>query len=287
MSLPRGFSVESVRLQLDRLLASSTLSRARKLQDLLSYLVENRLNGAEDQIKEYILGTEVFGRSDLYDPRTDPIVRVQVRRLREKLADYYQAEGQSDPILIKIPKGSYTATVTKRAGRTVSPRLHLPKSSSGVVIAVLPFVVFGCDLDHEHLGDELTEWVIDTLAADNMRVVCRTSVYQYRNRTEDVREIGKHLNANQVLEGSVRVFENHLRVKIRLVSALNGFTLGSQTFHMPHMTELLDQPGVASAVLNSLKPMLKRNQKQSQLRSHLPDLEKSHESPFEFEEVTH
>jgi TolB-like protein len=77
---------------------------------LLRYLIQRTLDGEGDQLKEYVLGTEVFDRSDSYDPRVDSIVRVEVRRLRSRLEDYYRGAGASDPVVITIPRGSYVPT---------------------------------------------------------------------------------------------------------------------------------------------------------------------------------
>jgi hypothetical protein len=101
---------DGVRDQLARLLASDTLSGAPSLKRFLSYVVERRLAGDSDAVKEYAIGLEVFGRGDEFDPRTDTIVRVQARRLRSKLEEYYDAEGALDRIVIEVPKGGYVAT---------------------------------------------------------------------------------------------------------------------------------------------------------------------------------
>ena len=64
-------------------------------------------DGTTEGLKEYTIGVEAFGRKQDFDPKTDTIVRVQIHRLRQKLKEYYDAEGSRDPILIEIPKGHY------------------------------------------------------------------------------------------------------------------------------------------------------------------------------------
>src|SRR5665213_1538221 len=59
------------------------------------------------RLKEYLIGLEVFNRQESFDPRVDSIVRVEARRLRAKLDEYYQTEGRDDEILIELRKGSY------------------------------------------------------------------------------------------------------------------------------------------------------------------------------------
>lgn len=98
-----------VKSALDRILASALFSRSARLAGFLRFIVNEQLDGRTTSPKEYELGVEVFGRDPNYDPRVDPIVRVQARQLRFKLREYYEGPGREDPIRIEIPKGAYTA----------------------------------------------------------------------------------------------------------------------------------------------------------------------------------
>ena len=98
------FSDESVRAQMARILGGQTFLHAPSLSRLLHHLVEHTLQGNTDELKEYSLGVEVFDRGASFDPRTDTIVRVQARRLRSKLDEYYEAEGRDDPLVIELPR---------------------------------------------------------------------------------------------------------------------------------------------------------------------------------------
>jgi len=95
---------------LDRVLASQAFANAGRLSRMLRYVVEKTLAGEVDQIKEYSVGVEVFDRRADFDPRLDSIVRVEARRLRARLAEYYDAEGRSDAIRFRLPKGGYAPT---------------------------------------------------------------------------------------------------------------------------------------------------------------------------------
>lgn len=110
---------ESGEAQLARVLHSRTFSQAPTLSRLLRYLVEHTLERNAEQLKEYSLGAEFFRRGESFDPRTDTIVRVHARRLRRKLKQYYDTEGQADAVVIELPKGHYVVTF-----RTASPREH-------------------------------------------------------------------------------------------------------------------------------------------------------------------
>jgi tetratricopeptide (TPR) repeat protein len=100
-------SADAVAAQLARVTASQTFENAPVLRHLLEYLVTRTISGNTDQLKEYSVGVDVFGRGASFDPRVDTIVRVQARRLRAKLTDYYDDEGQKDPVIIELPKGRY------------------------------------------------------------------------------------------------------------------------------------------------------------------------------------
>ena len=94
------------------------------MSGFLRYVVERALAGEGDQIKEYVIGVAVFGRGDDYDPRLDSIVRVEARRLRTKLDEYYAADGRDDTIVIAIPRGSYSPTFEQRTPQPAAPAIE-------------------------------------------------------------------------------------------------------------------------------------------------------------------
>lgn len=93
--------------QVQRILKSATFRNAVTLQQLLQFLTARVFEGGGEALKEYTIGVEAFGRPQDFDPKTDTIVRVQIHRLRQKLTEYYEADGSRDPILVEIPKGHY------------------------------------------------------------------------------------------------------------------------------------------------------------------------------------
>ncbi len=93
--------------ELQKILTSQKFTRAGRLATFLRFVVENAIEGKEDSLKESVLGIDVFGRDTSYDPRIDPVVRVEARRLRQRLEDYYREEGAADPVVIELPKGGY------------------------------------------------------------------------------------------------------------------------------------------------------------------------------------
>ena len=98
---------ESILAELERISQSNSFRKAERCLRLLRYIVQTSLDGRSHELKEYTLGVNVFERPQTYDPRADPVVRLEARRLRLKLAEYYQHEGSDDPLVIDLPKGAY------------------------------------------------------------------------------------------------------------------------------------------------------------------------------------
>ena len=93
--------------QIDRIMKSHSLRGSESLSRLLQYCAKQSLEHPDELLKEYQIAREVYGRSTDFDPQSDSCVRVQAKRLRLKLAEYYANEGAQDPVVVTIPKGSY------------------------------------------------------------------------------------------------------------------------------------------------------------------------------------
>lgn len=93
--------------ELEKVLSSSAFRSAGRSAQLLRFLVEETLAGRADRLKDYTLGAEALGRGENFDPRTDPIARVEASRLRSRLELYYATEGKTDAIRIALPRGGY------------------------------------------------------------------------------------------------------------------------------------------------------------------------------------
>ncbi|MCX6620980.1 MAG: hypothetical protein NTY38_07845, partial [Acidobacteria bacterium] len=99
---------------MDVILASETFRKTERLQAFLTYIVGETLAGRGGEIKEYTVAASVFRRGESYDPKSDALVRVEARRLRERLARYYSAEGAASPVVIGLPKGSYRVAFARK-----------------------------------------------------------------------------------------------------------------------------------------------------------------------------
>lgn len=104
---PAAVEVEGA---LEEILAWDPLARSPQLASFLRYVVEKTLAGEEASIKAYTIAVDVFGRPQSFDPQSDPIVRVQARRLRALLEQFYGEGNESRGIRIMLPVGRYVPT---------------------------------------------------------------------------------------------------------------------------------------------------------------------------------
>jgi hypothetical protein len=98
---------EAVRRQLAHIAASALFRNSKRFPDFLRYTVEEALNGNYEQLKERMLGVEVFGRDAAYDTNSDPVVRMTAVEVRKRLAQYYLLPGHEAELRIEFPRGSY------------------------------------------------------------------------------------------------------------------------------------------------------------------------------------
>jgi tetratricopeptide (TPR) repeat protein len=96
-----------IRKQLRRILNSTPFSRSERMRRFLRYTVEQTLHGQLASLKEYSIALNSYDKPATFDPRLDPIIRVEANRLRTKLREYYETEGRFDPVVISLPKKSY------------------------------------------------------------------------------------------------------------------------------------------------------------------------------------
>jgi len=96
-----------IRSQLEKISAGPELENSPRLVELLNYIGEEYLAGRADRIKGFTIGQAVYTADLNFDPESNSIVRVEMGRLRRRLAEYYLSSGRTDPIVVDIPKGSY------------------------------------------------------------------------------------------------------------------------------------------------------------------------------------
>ena len=276
-----GVSETAVRDELGRVLASSEFAQAESLKRFLRHVVESTLDGRDAELKETILGATVFERGDDYDPRLDPIVRVQATRLRSKLRGYYHDKGPNDDVVIELPKGSYVPVFRvqeEAAQETASPApkgvgIALVGVAAVCVIAlvvasfwrggetgvqslvVLPFTDMSPDGDYGYYGDGLAEEITTTLAGvDGLRVVPRTTAFAFRGH--ELGAVGEDLQVDAVLQGSVRKSGDTLRISAQLIRARDGGQIWNESYEQADGDAFSVQEGIARSVARAIEKEL-------------------------------
>ena len=170
-----------------------------------------------------------------------------------------------DRLLQKNPDQRYSSikeilkdfdSVTKQDSKSQN---DLPSS-----IAVLPFINLSADPEQEYFCDGISEEIINSLAQlNNLRVIARTSVFSFKGKNIDVREIGKTLNVNTLLEGSVRKSGNRLRIITQLIKVSDGSHLWSNRYDRVLEDVFAIQEDIAENVATSLKGFLTPKEKEA------------------------
>ena len=222
-----GLSKESIYRQMEKILRSRTFRRAAGQRKFLLYAVTEALEGRGHLLKEYSIGACLKG--DSFDPRVDSIVRTEARKLRASLDKYFESEGRADPLRIHFPVGKYVPAFTEPSREGfLSAKSRIGR---GLRIAVLPFVSRSATQREEFFSDGLTDELIHVLARiPGLEVSARTSAFQFRGQDVDVREIGRRLDVNAVVEGSVRTSRGRIRVIAQLADASSGRTVWSGSY---------------------------------------------------------
>ena len=129
-----------------------------------------------------------------------------------------------------------------------------PLERGGKSIAVLPFVDLSQAKDQEYFCDGISEEILDALAkVERLRVVARTSSFSFKGKSVDVSDVGKKLNVENVLEGSLRREGNRIRVTAELINARTGFHLWSQTYERELEGVFALQDEITRAIVEALK----------------------------------
>ncbi|HJX82386.1 MAG TPA: tetratricopeptide repeat protein, partial [Candidatus Udaeobacter sp.] len=121
-------------------------------------------------------------------------------------------------------------------------------------IAVLPFLDLSPAKDQEYFCDGISEEILDALARiEGLRVVARTSSFSFKGKNANASEVGKKLNVENVLEGSLRREGNRIRISAQLVNARNGFHLWSQTYERELKGVFALQDEITRSIVDALK----------------------------------
>lgn len=181
--------------------------------------------------------------------------RVATETIRSRLEGAFRKPSLWKLAFIPVLAVAVAAAISResrvaRNGPTVA-------SSNDPSIAVLPFADMSPGKDQEYFSDGLAEQLIHELAKkSSLKVVGRSSAFQFKGKSEDLRAVGRKLGVANVLEGSVRRDGNHLRITAELIKADDGFQLWSQTYDREIKDIFAVQDEIARSTAEALQPKL-------------------------------
>jgi serine/threonine protein kinase/tetratricopeptide (TPR) repeat protein len=160
---------------------------------------------------------------------------------------------QKDPVARFQTASDFKFALESLGEPGYAPRATAPKKS----IAVLPFVNMSGTSDQDYFSDGLAEEVINALAhLPELRVASRSSAFRFRGHDKDVRDIGRQLSVDTVLEGSVRRAGNRLRVTVQLINVSDGYHLWSERYDRELSDVFAIQDEITQSIVNTLEPKL-------------------------------
>lgn len=236
----------AAREHLERVLASVTFRQVDRLKRFLRFIVSEALAGRGDQLKEYVIGVQVFDKDQSFDPRADPIVRVQARRLRARLVRYYRDEGAHDAVLIDLPKGGYAPVFKNRDAAAGGRRSMAPTLAGQNTIAVQPLADHSPSHDLGYFCDGVRQEIIHRLAKlEALRVLAAAPANgDYAGQ------------AAVLLTGGVRKSGDRVRVTVHLVDTGTASYLWSESIDAALTEPFGAQELVADAVVSKIEPRL-------------------------------
>jgi serine/threonine protein kinase/tetratricopeptide (TPR) repeat protein len=162
----------------------------------------------------------------------------------------------------------------KKGHELDSPEFRIAQAKSVPSIAVLPFSDMSPARDQEYFCDGITEELINALTHIHViHVVARTSAFSFKGMNIDVREIGRKLNVEHVIEGSVRKAKNRIRVTAQLVNVADGFHVWSEKYDRELKDIFLIQDEISLAIVDNLKIRLLRQEKAAILKRYTDNME--------------
>ena len=225
----------AVRQHLECILESPSFINSVRLSRFLRFVVERVLSNNHEELKEYLIGSEVYDRTPPYNPSQDSIVRTEARRLRLKLKEYYAASGKHEPIQIEFHPGSYIPAFkwkqcVIKINSANSDELSITRGADTSIIAILPFRDISRSCHSSILARGIPDELAYTLARDqDRRVISAAAMGHFDPTASDLTPTIMKAGATLAYEGSVREERGHIRVTAGILNQ-NGIQLWTHRF---------------------------------------------------------
>ena len=233
--------------QVSRITRSRWFASSKRLPNFLNYVVGQTLEDKGKNIKQYSIAVDVYDRPSSFDPKADPIVRIEAGRLRRALRKYYQVDGQNDDIMVDIPLGTYVPTFEYLNEDQGASHKALPttvKSDeliSSPVVAVFPFVNRGKDEFNfltNGLGEELTAELSRCMDLD---VIAFNSTARISESSQNTVVNASYLGANFAISGTIRNSGSRIRISVHLIDVDNEKQIWAEKFDADFVPENIFQ----------------------------------------------
>ncbi len=223
-----------IKTQLTLILNYPTFSKSKVIRDFLTFIVTKTLDGEEQQLKEYVIATEVLGREPDFNPQLSPIVRIHAIRLRKALDQYYQLAGFDDPIRISIPKGRYfpvfEINVQDKSSALDRNSVQRVSEVKKPILAVLPFNVLNKFIHSEVISIVLQQELITEFSRfDEIGVISNYSTQTANEKTQNPDDIIDALGCDYLITGHCSEVGNNLIINLELTAVRNKQILWSDS----------------------------------------------------------
>jgi TolB-like protein len=229
-----------------RVLTSSAFETAPQARKFLAFVADETIDGRGHLLNERKVARLALGRAADFDARTDPSVRVQARRVRDRLDRYYLADGRNDPIRVDLPLGQYGVVFSARRSGCGGQR---PNQGTGRVgLAVVRFRSANHGTNDRRIAVALSESLVHAFTnVPALRVAGPFGWAGGSTGGADVFAIGERSRASVVLHGRVREMGDVVRVTVQLADARTGEVLWSDECDQP--TVILSDFGAEDAII--------------------------------------
>jgi tetratricopeptide (TPR) repeat protein len=221
-----GVPAAEIRSQLDLILRSRAFIQSHRIRRFLQFVVEESLLGQPHRLKEYLIGLEVFDRREAFDPRVDSIVRVEARRLRYKLEEYYRTEGREDGIRIVLRKGSYVPIFEYRSATNgvspLSPRRSLEIGLFSLINATSETGAAAEEIQRRLAHVLIKEGCFQVLVVKSQTPASDTA-------SSGITTPAPSSTADYLIEGSMEMQEDGFRLLLQLQQGVDGSYIWSET----------------------------------------------------------
>ncbi|GLQ98826.1 hypothetical protein GCM10007863_32460 [Dyella mobilis] len=231
---------DEIRATCESILASEAFNRAHRMRRLLRFLTDQAMSGGRGSVSEYTIGIEVFDRKPEDLISEDPAIRVQVGRLRHRLASYYVQHTEEGGVEITIPNGRYMPTFR----RIVSQERHVEQNGN---LLVQPIKCLVDRSEGQTFANGLYEELLNQLFSAFGNVFMRAEPLVAANPRASPRKL---------IEGSLRVDGERIRTSMRMVDySLNRITW-ARHFDRSLQFGIRDQEELAASICYALREVV-------------------------------